>query len=138
MRKSELVHVIPVFRRGAVPYIIRDLQPFVGQRYKVTILALQSFVDDVELVDEFRQIGIQVHSLDCHRLDVLGASVRLWCFLRRYKPDVIHAHLGRALMLSSTLAPRNVPVFGTLHGPCAHYHTFTKWTLGLIKTGLRH
>lgn len=109
-----LMHIQNHFQRGAIPHIIRDLQPVVGKHYEVHTVALQD-IKDQTLVDEFKDIGITVHALGCSRWNLPLAAFRLRTFLSRKNPAVVHAHAGRGAMLAPLCAPVSTKVFTTFH-----------------------
>lgn len=104
-RKPILVHLLNVFCSGAIPHIIRDLQPVIEQYFDVHIVALQKLVDEKWLVDEFHGLGITVHTLDCDRWNMPLAAMRLRDKLKELDPSAAHAHAGRASMLAPFCIP---------------------------------
>lgn len=69
-------------------------------------------------LSELRSHGIQTATLAMRRgLPDPGGALRLWALLRRWKPDVLHAHMVHANLLArlSRLSVRTPVVVSTIH-----------------------
>ena len=98
---SKLLYVINVFRTAAVPNLLLDIYPYIKDKYDLSILSLEKIDENNRLVHQCRKIGIPLESLNIHRMNLPMTLLRLKRYLKKRKPDLIHSHLGRALIFRS-------------------------------------
>src|SRR5699024_1356949 len=121
-----LVHLQNHFQAGAIPHIIRDIQPQIGQFFDVHVVVLQGVTNDADFLAELEGDGITFHILGCGRRNLILGAYRLRRILATLKPDLVHAHAGRASMLAPFCVPRYVPVVVTYHSVRTGYNFFTR------------
>lgn len=123
IRLRHLVHVVNSLAPGAIPNILRDLQPELARRYRVSIVALEPITDWNEDLQDLQDNGAEILSLDCPRRNVVMQFHRLRQYLHANHPHVAHGHMGRAEVLTPLAAPDDTFSVATYHNtPRAHKH----------------
>jgi glycosyltransferase involved in cell wall biosynthesis len=134
--RKKVVHVLNGFRSGAIPHILRDIHPTISERFDVEIAVIGRITDTDRVCEEFRDLNIKVHALNCSRWNISQAYFRLLRLLRALNPDIIHGHMGRAEMLAPLCRTRNAKVLATHHNVKEGYHLATRMMSHLSNTML--
>lgn len=113
--KPRLVHVVNSLAAGAIPHILRDLQPELAQHYQVMIVSLEPIIVWDQNLEKLRQDGAHIVSLDCSRRNIALQFWRLRRILHECKPHIAHGHLGRAEVLTPLCAPQTCFTVATYH-----------------------
>ena len=102
--------VVPSLRGGGLERLVRDLcvglVPFGVTPAVFAVAGLGVHAADLEAA------GVEVHDVAEGRIRIRGLPLRLIAALRRFRPDVIHAHSGTWLPASSS-APWKVIAAGS-------------------------
>ena len=75
---------------GAQQGLLLGLPRFDPDRYEHVICSL---MDRMRMAAQFRQAGIEVHSLGLRRKTDLAAALRLRTLLKQLRPDILHTYL---------------------------------------------
>ena len=125
---TRLLFVLNSFESGAVPNILLDLAPALGQEgFDLRFLTLEPLPENHPSVQRCRSLGLPLVSLNKNPKDVFGSLWALASEIRRQKPDLIHSHLGRADIYSALGAPRSIPLVSTFHSVAQNYGRLTRW-----------
>lgn len=109
-----MLHVIETLGRGGAEQALVNLLPALSRRVDVHACALREPYSHAETLE---RAGVPVHLLDlAFELDVVRGAARLAALQRRYRYDVVHAHLfaaemAVALMPSPLGRPRKLVTF---------------------------
>jgi len=123
----KLLYVINIFRTAAVPNVLLDIYPYIRNAYEPTILSLEKIDENDRLVQQCREIGIPLESLNTHRLNLLLTALRLKRYLKEHQPDLIHSHLGRADILCALCKNREGRLITTFHNVRQGYSVLSQW-----------
>ncbi len=92
MNTLRLAMVVPSLRGGGLERVVRDLSIALWQRgHQPEVFCLNGL--GVHATD-LHQTGITVHDCRDRPLRIRGIPLRLIAALRRFRPDVVHAHSG--------------------------------------------
>src|SRR5690606_19757790 len=115
VRLHHLVHVVNSLAPGAIPNILRDLQPELAQRYRVSVVALEPITDWNEDLQDLKDNGAEILSLNCRRRNIAMQFYRLRRYLHTNRPHIAHGHMGRAEVLTPLAAPATTFSVATYH-----------------------
>lgn len=115
-RKRTVVHVIDGLGRGGAEHLLTSMAPELQrQGFDVRVVVLQDREGN-PAAEKLRDRGISVELLALDKLRRIGQFSRAIRRLRDMKPDVIHAHLEAATILTGVArVVLGVPVVATLH-----------------------
>ena len=90
-RKIKVLHLITSLEVGGAQHgLLLGLPRFDPDRYEHVICSL---MDRMQMAIQFRQAGIEVHSLGLRRKTDLAVALRLRTLLRQLRPDILHTYL---------------------------------------------
>ena len=91
VKKIKVIHIITSLNFGGAERMLLDLvRGFSPDFFDVKVATV---VRGGALVDDFRNAGIPTHVFEKKGKIGLGVIWKLWRFLRREKPDIVHTHL---------------------------------------------
>ena len=116
VRRLRVVQVIDGFGHGGAERIVADYAIHLARLgFDVRVIVLQEREGEPQTA-RVRAAGIPVDFVPVTRLKRLGEARRLLATLRALKPDLVHAHLEFASVLTSVFRRTlGVPVVVTLH-----------------------
>jgi len=140
-----IVQIITELRPAGAERIVQLLS--CGLRaagHDVTVISLRPLPAMSFVIDRLRTAGIAIHSLELTKATPWRA-LRLKRLLRQLRPDLIHAHLLHANVLSRLLRLPGVPLVNTVHiaerRPGKGWHfLLDRWTLSrcTVQTCVSH
>ncbi|MCH8911370.1 MAG: glycosyltransferase [Chloroflexi bacterium] len=90
-RRIKVLHLITSLEvGGAQQGLLLGLPRFDPDRYEHVICSL---MDRMRMAAQFRQAGIEVHSLGLSRKTDLAVALRLRTLLKQLRPDILHTYL---------------------------------------------
>ncbi|MBI5071375.1 glycosyltransferase [Candidatus Falkowbacteria bacterium] len=91
MRKIKIIHIITGLPFGGAETMLFDLaRRLSADNFEVKVATA---VRGGPLVQDFKEAGIEVRIFEKRGKIGLGLIFKLWRFLRREKPDIVHTHL---------------------------------------------
>lgn len=136
--RPRLVHVLNLFRSGAVPNIIRDIHPEVSKVFDVEVVVLQGIHDKERATEEFRSLEVPITALNSKRLNLMDALCRLQAHLAERRPAIVHGHMGRAHLLTPFASPPGAKSLVTVHNTRDGYMRLMRPILALASRQLDH
>lgn len=130
--KPALVHVLHDLATGAIPHIVRDIQPSLAAHFDVHVITLDSTPPSQDLLRQLQALSVTVHQLCTPRRAAWTAYLRLQDLLRRISPTIVHAHLSRADILSTLARPRGSKLVATFHSVREGYHPLMRVALEFL------
>ena len=96
-RRIKVLHLITSLEVGGAQHgLLLGLPRFDSDRYEHVIC---SVTERMQMAGQFRQAGIEVHSLDLSSKADLAVALRLRSLLKRLRPDILHTYLFHANVL---------------------------------------
>ena len=96
-RNIKVLHLITSLEVGGAQHgLLLGLPRFNTDRYEHIICSL---MNRIPMADQFRESGIEVHSLGLNRRTDLSVLVRLRKLMKKVRPDVLHTYLLHANVL---------------------------------------
>ncbi|WP_196259677.1 glycosyltransferase [Pelagibacterium limicola] len=133
MRKPKIVHVLNAFRSGAIPHILRDIHPSIESEFDVEVVALNRAPENDNVAAQFSNLGIPVSVIGASSPNPVLSIHALHRLLRQKAPSVVHAHMGRSILLAPFCAPRRASVCATFHGMREGFNPATSTVIRLIE-----
>ena len=91
VRRIKVLHLVTSLEVGGAQHnMLQGLPRLDPEKYEHIIC---SIMDRTQMAEQFRQLGIEVHSLGLRRKIDLGVAIRLHSLLKRIRPDVMHTYL---------------------------------------------
>jgi len=129
-----ILQIITELRPAGAERIVQTLScGLKAAGHEVTVVSLRPLPADSFVVDKLRAAGIPIHSLGLTKATP-WRTLRLRQLLREIRPDIVHAHLIHAHLLSRMVRLSGVPVVNTVHiaerRPGKGWHfLLDRWTL---------
>ena len=96
-RNIKVLHLITSLEVGGAQHgLLLGLPRFNTDRYEHIICSL---MNRIPMADQFRESGIEVHSLGLNRRTDLSVLVRLRKLMKKVRPDILHTYLLHANVL---------------------------------------
>ncbi len=90
-RKIKVFHLITSLEvGGAQRGLLLGLPMFDNEKYEHAVC---SITDRMQMADQFRKVGVEVHSLGLSRKTDIGVALRLRSLLKDLRPDILHTYL---------------------------------------------
>jgi glycosyltransferase involved in cell wall biosynthesis len=90
-RRIKVLHLITSLEVGGAQHgMLLGLPRFDIDKYEHIIC---SITDRMQMAEQFRKAGIEVHSLGLNRKTDLGVAIRLRKLLKQQRPDILHTYL---------------------------------------------
>jgi glycosyltransferase involved in cell wall biosynthesis len=140
-----IIQLITELRPAGAERIVQTLScGLVAAGHDVTVISLRPLPSSSFVVDRLKAAGIAIHSLGMTK-GTPWRGLRLRRLLREFRPDVVHAHLIHANLLSRMVRLPGVPVINTVHiaerrpGKVWHF-LLDRWTLSrcTVQTCVSH
>ncbi|WP_366143092.1 glycosyltransferase family 4 protein [uncultured Rikenella sp.] len=121
MRSVPMTHILFVIahlqRTGPVNILYNLCRGLLQAGFQTTIVTLRAENADSR-IDDFRTLGVLIHSLNATLLDCETRTRHITSHIRGliklYRPDIIHAHGYHAVLSVAPLSP-DIPSLATLH-----------------------
>ena len=96
-RSIKVLHLITSLEVGGTQHgLLLGLPRFDPERYEHIICSL---MNRIPMAEQFRESGIEVHSLGLSRRTDLSVVLRLRRLMKKIKPDILHTYLLHANVL---------------------------------------
>jgi len=90
-KKIKVLHLITSLEVGGAQHgLLLGLPRFNPEKYEHIVCSL---MDRMQMAEQFRQSGIEVHSLRINRKADLSGALRLHSLLKRVRVDILHTYL---------------------------------------------
>lgn len=130
---KSVVHVVNRFRSGAIPNIIRDLEPYIRSRFNTSVISLEIVSRDDAAFQEFADLGIKIYDLGCQSWNVPAQFLKLRQKLKELSPDIVHGHTGRSQFLAPICAPSSSKAIVTAHTVLSGYNAASRAAFALTE-----
>ena len=112
----KIIEIVPRLQTGGAEKFVVDLtNKFAAQGHHCVLLTLFD-LDEFDIVRNELSDQVELVSIGKHRGFDLRCYGRILQIIRRYRPDVVHAHVGAIKYLTlSTLLYRKCRYFATIH-----------------------
>ncbi len=121
-----IAHVISSLGFGGAEHLLyQRLKHSRNEKFDHVVITLRPGY----IVEKIRGLGIPVYVTNglIRRYDPV-AYYRVKKIIKKYNPDLIHASLWSATMISRLIGKSlHIPVINDLHGNCAHHGWFRNW-----------
>ena len=95
--RIKVVHLITSLEVGGAQHgMLLGLPRFDSGRYEHIVC---SVMDRVQMAEQFRRTGIELHTLGLRNKTDIGVAIRLRKFLKQHQPDILHTYLLHANIL---------------------------------------
>ncbi|MDG0866466.1 glycosyltransferase [Candidatus Lucifugimonas marina] len=91
IRRIKIVHLVTSLEVGGAQHnMLLGLPRLDPAKYEHILV---SIMDRMQMESQFRQLGIEVHSLGLSKKTDIAVALRLRSLLRRIRPDILHTYL---------------------------------------------
>jgi glycosyltransferase involved in cell wall biosynthesis len=90
-RRTKIVHLVTSLEIGGAQHnMLLGLPRLDPERYEHILV---SIMDRMQMAQQFRQLGIEVHTLGLSKKYDIAVTLRLRTLLRKLQPDILHTYL---------------------------------------------
>lgn len=123
--KKSILYVVNHLRPGAIPNILYEIIPYISEEYDISLLCLQNNASK-EVINKMKKQHVKVYSLNSNKYNIFQTIIRLYHFLDKFNPYIIHSHLGRSDIFCSFVKPKSSRHVTTFHSVKNNYNFFTR------------
>lgn len=107
----KILHVIDSFAQGGAETLLLNTIDQLPDHEHIVVAIIDKFEFDSSVRSKFIY-----YTLDCtSKIHWPGAVIKLRRLIRRHKPDLVHAHLHIAGVLTKLACPASIPLFYSIH-----------------------
>lgn len=136
MHKKTLLWITTALDNGAVCKIFFLLAPYFQKIYNITFIVMEH-PKDTSLQEKLNNMGISFVSLMSTKLQVFKAGKQLAQHIQAVSPDIVHAHLGRAYIITK-IAHQNLKKSKKKIVFLATFHNLFSYFSFLTRIALKH